>query len=168
MNEEVVFRRPHPQDFLAIADLDRDTWARQWPFIPDGEHVWRIWVEYGLVCCAELNGKIIGGIVAFPTTKGMYCVHKAFVQQAYRGRGIGTRLFRHLLEELDALQMDAFLTVSPDNEHAVRIYERLGFTHRQFIPGYYREDEDRFVLTRWAGNNETHATMTGEKRREVR
>jgi [ribosomal protein S18]-alanine N-acetyltransferase len=153
MIEAIVYRRPHHQDFFAIADLDRDVWARDYPFIPDGEHVWRIWVEYGLVYCAELDGQIIGGIVAFPTTTGTYCVHKAFVKAAHRGQGIGTRLFQCLLQELDALQMDAFLTVSPDNEHAVRIYERLGFTHRQFVRGYYREDEDRFVLTRHVGNS---------------
>jgi ribosomal-protein-alanine N-acetyltransferase len=71
------------------------------------------------------------------------------VQQHYRGRGIGTRLFDLLLEEIDAsVHASCFLTVDPAKEAAVRRYERIGFTERQYVGGYYRDDEDRYVMTR--------------------
>lgn len=154
MSEDIIYRKTRTQDFLALAALDRDMWGQHRGFIHDGEHVWRIWVEYALVYCAEHIQKIIGGIVAFPTTTGNYCIHKAFVEQSYRGQGVGTQLFTYLLQELDTLHIDSFLTVAPDNDRAIRIYEKLGFIHRKFVKSYYREEEDRFVLTRYAGNNE--------------
>lgn len=137
-------------DFLAIADLDRHAWLKypQAEFIPDGEHAWRLWVEHGLVYCAEDSDRIIGAIAAFPTAYGQYCVHKAFVEELRRGQGIGTALFQALLGELDHIGAEAFLAVNPENAAAVRLYERWGFTERRFVEGYYRPSEHRYVLTR--------------------
>ena len=142
--------RANPQDFLEIARLDREAWAqsRNSEYIPDGEHVWRLWAEHALVFCARAGREILGAAVAFPTLSGPYCVHKVFVEQAHRGRGIGTQLLNALLVEIDALRVPCFLTVDPENESALRLYENLGFTERRFVRGYYREAEDRFVLTR--------------------
>jgi [ribosomal protein S18]-alanine N-acetyltransferase len=152
------YRRATPGDFLAIADLDRRAWTknRNAEFIPDGEHVWRLWCEHGLTFCAlaedDENGGncLVGAIVAFPCLDGRYCVHKAFVEEAQRGQRIGAGLFEALLNELDAIGADAFLTVDPVNEAGIRLYERWGFTERQFVPGFYRSNEDRYVLTRRA------------------
>ena len=47
--------RAEPSEFLAIAHLDRLVW-RNYPqseFIPDGEHVWRVWCEYANVLVAR-------------------------------------------------------------------------------------------------------------------
>jgi ribosomal protein S18 acetylase RimI-like enzyme len=157
-------RRAGIYDFMAIASLDRRAWAqnRNAEFIPDGEHVWRLWVEHGLVFCAVASqgngvrpgmdvrseGELVGAIVAFPCLSGAFCVHKAFVEAAYRGQRIGTRLFEALLNELDRLGADTFLTVDPINEAGIRLYERWGFVERRFVPGFYRSHEDRYVLTR--------------------
>ena len=145
-------RRAVVSDFGRVADLDRRAWDEypQPEIIPDGEHVWRLWIEHGLVFCAEEGEEIVGAIVAFPCRSGTYCVHKAFVERRRRGQRIGTELFRALLSELDEMQVDAFLTVTPTNEAAIRLYERWGFTERLFVQGYYRPTEDRYVLTRRA------------------
>ncbi len=143
--------RAHVSDFLAIAEMDRSAWQenRNSEFIPDGEHVWRIWVEHALVYAARDAGdEVMGAILAFPCISGKYCVHKVFVRKQYRGKGIGGRLFEVLLEETDRLKLDCFLTVDPGNEAALRLYARWGFTERLFVPGFYRANEDRFVLTR--------------------
>ena len=142
-------RRAVPKDFPAIAALDRDVWSDR-PFIPDGEHVWRIWIEHALVFCAESNERISGAIVAFPCMNGSYCLHKVFVRASSRDRGIGSKLFGELLDEIDRRNGSTFLTVDPDNASAITLYEKWGFTERTFVSGYYRADEDRFVLTRKA------------------
>jgi len=145
-------RRANVTDFMAIAALDRTVWSRNRnaEFIPDGEHVWRLWVEHGLVYCAMHDGVLVGAIVAFPCLSGVFCVHKAFVVEALRGQQIGTRLFEALLAELDRLGAESFLTVDPINEAGVRLYEKWGYTERRFVKGYYRPHEDRYVLTRRA------------------
>jgi phosphinothricin acetyltransferase len=64
----INYQKAKISDFLYIAKLDREAWKqnRNPEFIPDGEHVWRVWVEHALVFCAKQNEKIIGGAVAFP------------------------------------------------------------------------------------------------------
>lgn len=137
-------------DFLAIAELDREAWKdnNHAEFIPDGEHVWRIWVEHALVFCAKQESEIIGAILAFPTKQNQYCTHKVFVRKDYREKGIGSALFKALLSEIDALKAMTFLTVDPANQSALALYEKWGFTSREFVKGFYREQEDRYVLSR--------------------
>ena len=66
-----------------------------------------------------------------------------------RRRGIGTRLFELLLAHVDAsVGAACYLTVDPSKAAEVTRYEHLGFTEKRFVPGFYREDEDRFVMTR--------------------
>lgn len=144
-------KRATPSDFLEIARLDREAWAqnRNSEYIPDGEHVWRLWTEHALVFCAWDQDKLMGAVLAFPTTtNGLYCLHKVFVDHAYRGQGIGSDLFDAVLTACDHQKVACFLTVDPVNEGAIRLYEKWGFTERVFIKGYYRPEEDRLVLTR--------------------
>lgn len=151
MDSQENIGRAHASEFLAIAELDRRAWQenRNSEFIPDGEHVWRIWVEHALVYAArDGEDRVVGAILAFPCISGKYCVHKVFVDKQYRRRGIGGRLFEVLLEETDRLKLDCFLTVDPGNEAALRLYATWGFTERLFVPGFYRANEDRYVLTR--------------------
>ena len=139
------------RDFLDVASLDRRAWLdnRNSEFIPDGEHAWRLWVDGAHVFLARERGVIVGVILAFPMLEGALCVHKVMVEKAHRGRGIGSRLFERLLAEVDRRSGAAcFLTVDPANDAALRLYEKWGFTERKFVVGYYREHEDRYVLTR--------------------
>ncbi len=145
------------RDFLAIAGLDRRAWLdnRQPEFIPDGEHAWRLWVDGAHVFVAREGGAIVGAILAFPTLDGALCVHKVMIEKSRRGQGIGTRLFDALLAEVDRRGgANCFLTVDPGNQAALRLYENRGFTERRFVAGYYREHEDRYVLTRPARRSE--------------
>lgn len=151
----VKYEKATVAEFLAIAELDREAWKlnRNSEFIPDGEHVWRLWVEHALVFLAKEANVIIGAILAFPCISKKWCVHKVFVRQDKRDLGIGTKLFDELLKEIDKIGVDCFLTVDPINDSAIRLYEKWGFTEREFVKGYYRPNEDRFVLTRKYSEN---------------
>ncbi len=138
-------------DFLPIAALDREIWrcTPHGEVIPDGEHVWRIWCEHALVYVArDESGALAGVILAFPGMRDLLCVHKVMVAEGHRGRGLGSLLFTALLREIDRRNASCFLTVSPENQAAVSLYRKWGFTDEQFVPGYYRESEHRLVLTR--------------------
>lgn len=135
---------------MSVAVLDRLAWSenREATFIPDGEHAWRLWTEHAIVYVYEPGGEVLGASLAFPTVSGVYCLHKIFVDRACRGDGVGTLLMTETLGEIDRLGVVCFLTVDPDNEAAIRLYESFGFVDRKFVKGYYRATEDRFVLTR--------------------
>jgi|AntRauTorckE5430_2_1112549.scaffolds.fasta_scaffold00629_3 phosphinothricin acetyltransferase len=137
-------------DFLEIAALDRIAWKSNAhsEFIPDGEHVWRVWCENALMFTALSEEKIIGAILAFPCLEGTFCIHKVFVHPNNQNQGIGAKLFEVLNSELDKLQKDGWLTVSPENENARKLYAKWGFTDETFHKGYYRSYEDRCVLMR--------------------
>jgi ribosomal-protein-alanine N-acetyltransferase len=145
------FDKANSRDFLAIAALDRQVWKANahHEFIPDGEHVWRIWVDGALVYVARHHSEVVGAILAFPVISGAYCLHKVMVANAYRGLGVGSRLFVILLDAVDRQGgKECFLTVDPANLAALRLYGKWGFTERHFVSGYYRAQEDRYVLTR--------------------
>ncbi len=145
------FRKAKTSEFTAIAELDREAWKESFKgtYIPDGEHVWRIWVEYALTIVAvDEQENIVGVALAFPCNNKTYAVHKLMVEKAHRGKGIGTELMRVLLVEIDKLQVDSFLTVYPKNPLAIALYEKLGFTERRFEKDFYGDEEDRFILTR--------------------
>jgi len=142
--------RAAPSDFQDIAALDRVAWRdnRHGTYIPDGEHAWRIWCEHALTYVARDAGRVVGAILAFPCLDRRFCVHKAMVAADCRRRGIGSALFEILLVELDRRGAAAFLTVDPANAAGIALYEKWGFTGRTLVHGYYRPQEDRYVMTR--------------------
>jgi ribosomal protein S18 acetylase RimI-like enzyme len=138
-------------DFLPIAALDRVVWhdTPHGEFIPDGEHVWRIWVEQALVFCAKRDAQLVGVVVAFlGHVEQHYILHKIFVAADWRGQGIGKNLLALLAETLERKRADCYLTVDPNNARAIALYEKFGFCERKLVRGYYRQHEDRLILTR--------------------
>lgn len=142
--------RAKPQDFLNIAALDRIAWADSGSnFIPDGEHVWRVWCEYAtvLVVRSEKNlsesGDIAGALVMFPTELREQFLHKIMVHPDCRGRGLGTQLMD---AGLKLATEPVLLTVNPDNLAAVRVYEKSGYRVRERVNGYYRSHEHRLIM----------------------
>ena len=142
-----------PTDFLAIAALDRCAWpARPDEFIPDGEHVWRVWCEHAQVLVARLDDeqpplaeteRIAGAVVMFPTRGGETFLHKIMVHPACRGQGLGSELMQAALVVAPSRLL---LTVNPENAPAVRLYEKFGYRVREHVPGYYRPHEHRYVM----------------------
>ena len=150
VDNNLVLRKAHTCDFFQIAELDRCSWNDGWAsqYVPDGEHVWRLWVEYALVFCCFEGKKLVGVSLAFPTINNTFAVHKIFVHNDFRDKGIGTLLFNQLIEEMDKYDKDSFLTVSPENNAAIKLYKNLGYETEELINGYYREDEHRIIMKR--------------------
>jgi [ribosomal protein S18]-alanine N-acetyltransferase len=140
-----TIERANNSDFLGIAALDRMAWPSvPDTYIPDGEHIWRVWCEHATVLRARLeSGETVGALVMFPTSKNELFLHKIMVHPKHRGQGIGSDLMRTALGQADA---PVLLTVDPQNAAAIQLYRNFGFEVREHVPGYYRPHEDRDVM----------------------
>ena len=140
-------------DYLNVAALDRIAWPIVPDvFIPDGEHIWRVWSDVATLLIARQGNDapplseshdIAGALVQFPTKAGELFLHKIMVHPDCRGAGIGTKLMRAALAQAS---VPVLLTVDPQNAPAVKLYESLGFSVREHIRGFYRPHEDRYLM----------------------
>lgn len=147
-----VIEDAQPSDFLNVAALDRIAWPEAPDtFIPDGEHIWRVWCDYATLLVARLEGlpplsdscDIAGSLVQFPTESGETLLHKIMVHPDCRGRGVGSALMKAGLQRATS---NVLLTVDPNNSAAVQLYRNFGFEVRERINGYYRPHEDRLIM----------------------
>ncbi len=138
-------------DFSDVAELDRSSWRdnRNSEFIPDGEHVWRIWIEHAYVCVAIEEDNIVGATLSVPSTKSdIHFVHKIFITVEYRGLGVGKKLLNKLCRKYDENNITAYLTTDTNNQAMQRLAEVAGFSERELVRGYNRKDGDRWLYKR--------------------
>ncbi len=89
----------------------------------------RILGTYGLVAG---SGVIVRGLrmesMVKPPKGAEYCVAHLGIRPDFRGKGLGDRLIRHLLDQARSRKSPvAVLDVSVENPRAQALYERLGF-----------------------------------------
>jgi ribosomal protein S18 acetylase RimI-like enzyme len=115
---------------------------------PSKEHLeWVVRHEANSVFVARsADGSIIGmtTLVTFPLATGIRSwIHDVVVEQAHRGKGVGTALTRAALDHAEALgALTVDLTTRPWREDANRLYERMGFERRE--TRVYRYTFNRF------------------------
>ncbi len=71
------------------------------------------------------------------------------VREDHRRKGIGSALVRMVtgaLQERNACTIR--LSVSPENQAAIRIYEREGFCKEKIVPEYFGQGNDRIIMKR--------------------
>lgn len=107
---------------------------------------------------AESRGKVVGyimcrierGISGFgrlPTKKG-HIVSVAVIQDS-RNEGIGRALISAAIQGMeDYGASEFFLEVRKTNEAAIGIYEKLGFSVKRVLRGYYRDGEDAYLMAK--------------------
>ncbi len=151
MQKEPQIRKARIGDFLDVARLDRNSWQenRDSDYIPDGEHIWRLWIEYSTVFVALIDNRIIGASVMFKSDEGcLFLLHKIFIEKEFRDKKIGHLFFSKITEFLDQCQGDCLLTTDPVNARMIHLCEKFGFLEKTFEPSFYRENEDRYILRR--------------------
>ncbi len=107
---------------------------------------------------AESDGQIIGyimcrierGISSFsrlPVKKGH--VVSIAVRPEYRHQGVGSALVNSGIKGmLEYGASEAFLEVRKTNNDAISVYEKLGFTIKRVLRGYYRDGEDAYLMVK--------------------
>jgi [ribosomal protein S18]-alanine N-acetyltransferase len=79
-------------------------------------------------------------------------VHTIAVDSGHQGRGVGTALLRALLARADTLRAPVFLEVRTDNDRALELYARHGFSRIGLRKRYYQPSgADAYTMRRSAG-----------------
>ncbi len=72
-----------------------------------------------------------------------------YVRPAWQGMGLGRRLLETVAGECLGMGVEGLLlTVAPENFRAMNLYKSAGFVEDAFVPDFYGEGEDRYIL-RW-------------------
>lgn len=132
MEKTPIVRRAEVKEFLEIAHLDRLAWKdnRNSDYIPDGEHIWRHWVEYSTVFAISIESRIVGAAILLrPMKARCTSFHKFFVEKI---SGIGNCLFAEIAGFLDRKNCDCMLTTDPLNSRMIHLCEKFGFSRKTF------------------------------------
>ena len=83
---------------------------------------------------AAPDGLDIAYCISTVTRDGLGEIDSMFVEEAYRGRGIGSELARHALDWLESAGATSkVVTVAHENEQALAFYKRFGFQPRTIL-----------------------------------
>lgn len=102
-----------------------------------------------LVVAVGEGGALLGYCACAVASDGVGWILSLGTDPGARGLGIGRAVSVAAMGALEPLAPAGLrLTVAPDNAHARRLYESLGFTAERLEPDYYGPDKDRLVMAR--------------------
>lgn len=131
----------YPEDYAAV--------RRLWESMDQGVRVGRsdtpeeiqkkLARDPDLFLVAELNEHIIGTVIGGYDGRRGLLYHLA-VDGSFRGQGIGSLLLSEVESRLRLKGcLKCYLMVTPDNEEAMRFYERHGWHHMDYIRPYGKD-----------------------------
>jgi ribosomal protein S18 acetylase RimI-like enzyme len=141
-SSQVQLREFHfPEDYAAVRQL--------WESMERGVHVGRsdtpdeiqkkLARDPDLFLVARHGDKIIGTVIGgFDGRRGL--LYHLAVDGSFRGRGIGALLLSEVESRLRQKGcLKCYLMITPDNEEAMRYYEKRGWHHMDYVQAYGKD-----------------------------
>jgi ribosomal protein S18 acetylase RimI-like enzyme len=128
---DFTLRSATPDDFPFAWTLYRDLMRG----LSQDLHLWhekaqraliRSTVNGGDVSIIVANRRPVGWLQLQDADDALY-LHQLYIAPEYQGRGIGTRLIESILRRAREMAVPVHLWVVRNNDHARRLYQRLGF-----------------------------------------
>jgi ribosomal-protein-alanine N-acetyltransferase len=143
----VAIRAMFEADLPEVVRIERASYAFPWT-----EGIFRDCLRVNYFCRVVEVGPALAGHGVMSVGAAEAHLLNICVDEAYRCRGIGGRLLKHLLRAAAmAGAGEAFLEARPSNLSAIRLYQSLGFRQIGIRRGYYQAiggREDAIVLKR--------------------
>ena len=155
MNDPFSIRPFHPDDIKQVVSINQRCLPENYP---DQFFMGLYYHAPKAFFVAEYEGEIIGyimcrierGISGFgrmPVKKGH--IVSVAVLQSLRSKGFGKALISAgMVGMMEYGATEFFLEVRKTNEEAVGVYERLGYSVRRVLRGYYRDGEDAYLMVK--------------------
>ncbi|RHY69276.1 hypothetical protein DYB30_000640 [Aphanomyces astaci] len=112
--------------------------------IPVQDHIYREALTPPILSWVALrDGKVLGAALVHDDDGGQaggLCLRTIAVDIRARGQGIGRLLLEKVVEHASSMmpKKKLYLHVQVDNDDAIRLYQRLGFSVEQRVANYYR------------------------------
>jgi len=125
MRQPLPLQTPHLSDYPELVQVWEDSVRATHEFLPDAyilllrEHVLRRYLDAVMLVCSKAPNRRIQGFAGVANGR----VDMLFVAPAWRGQGIGKRLLRYAIDELNAERLD----VNEQNPQALGFYLHEGF-----------------------------------------
>ena len=137
---ERLLQQPDVLEYFPMYDLRE---------IQDSVRIWEIFCKKGASLTADVNGAPVG--LAFLNLQGYkklahQCLITIIVDEAHRGKGIGTQLLLDLMKlgkegfNLEMVHLEVYHT-----NPAITLYRRLGFTEFGRHPQFIKEPDGRYI-----------------------
>ncbi|WP_449434503.1 GNAT family N-acetyltransferase [Pseudomonas putida] len=125
MRQAMQLQTPHLSDYPDLVQVWEDSVRATHDFLPDSyivllrEHVLRRYLDAVMLICCKDDQQRIQGFAGVANGR----VDMLFVAPQCRGMGIGKRLLRYAIDELNAERLD----VNEQNPQALGFYRHEGF-----------------------------------------
>ncbi|NHI90154.1 MAG: ribosomal-protein-alanine N-acetyltransferase [Candidatus Thorarchaeota archaeon] len=155
MNQPFTLRKFEPDDLKQVVSINERCLPENYPdqffmglhyHAPDAFYVAQNDGEIiGYIMCRVERG--ISGFGRMPVKKGH--IVSVAVLGTMRNKGVGTALVNAGMEGMMGYgASEFFLEVRKTNEEAIAVYEKLGYTVRRVLRGYYRDGEDAYLMVK--------------------
>jgi ribosomal protein S18 acetylase RimI-like enzyme len=96
----------------------------------------------------KVDDKVAGYSLMVPLADNALSIMSLLIGKSFQGQGLGKELLQQSIFLAQSLHYERLeLSVSPENESAVRLYERLGFQATDSIKDYLGPGEDRLLMS---------------------
>jgi ribosomal-protein-alanine N-acetyltransferase len=135
------------EDIAFVFAIEKRSFANPWSKAAFLGEIANTDISYPYVIVHPAGDKLIGYIIYWKLDEEVQISNFA-LHPDYRGRGIGKKVLKNVLEELHkAGVLYVFLEVRPSNFPARLLYEKMGFEIFGVRKNYYRlPDEDALLM----------------------
>jgi len=96
----------------------------------------------------KVDGKVAGYSLIAPLSDNAVTLMSLLIGKDFQGQGLGKHLLQQSIRLAQTLQCKRLdLSVAPDNEPAVRLYEKFGFCVTEAVKDYLGPGEDRLLMS---------------------
>ena len=128
-----------------ILEIERELFDQPWSEVHITEELKKIPVSHNWVLIE--NNVVIGYVFGW-MIEGEYHLNNIAVNKQYQGKGLGQELLKTVLDYVKSRSGKlVFLEVMQNNEQAICLYEKNGFTAVGKIKNYYTKGKHAILYT---------------------
>lgn len=140
----MIIRKAQNSDLSSLCALERELFLPHNYPLSRGSFAYHI--KNNLLYVTEIDGVLAGYVLVLIKRKNAK-LYSLGVSRSYRNRKISQELLLLALEELLALGFKrVLLEVRTDNEAAIALYKKMGFSELKKLKAFYRDGCDAYLM----------------------